>query len=814
MTPDAANRVAFAVVKKVLAAAHPFEVTVAGTPVRVTLGARENAEWPWPVPGLDPEMDGPWPANLTVRCEWEGGNVELFLTAGGNRPKRAMVVIATRFTAKGTPLAATNVASSLVASEEPEVAVPNWFFLKKQGAGEAQKALNKKLRGIFAESGLPLLGESAVELFTVRVEDSAVRPSAESAFERIVHISLLKLDFFSRGRRAAKRGRALIDLAALGLKVNGSDEGEDEGTDDDERRYWAGGFGEPERLARFKEQHVWEIGWARDADTKGARQAWKHFDEVSVGDWFAIKGFGGDYQLVVHQLGEVTAVDADEGRLELKPLSGRGLYKGPAPRGSGAGTWFDTLVPVTRDDIIELLFGDGATALTWTGPKNLILYGPPGTGKTYRLRDDIRPKFTRKSGGSDVALESLLDLSWFELIGAALADAGGEASPMELAEHPFVKTKYRAKDHKAPIGARIWNSLQSHAVEDSKTVNYARRHGRLVFDKRDDGMWFFVGGIPEDIEALAKELRPKPTEVSEDYLFVTFHQSYAYEDFIEGIRPKAREGDGDEAPSLTYELEDGVFLRAANAAVRLAGFDGTVDELCRRTPEERSELFRDAPPYGVFIDEINRGNVSRIFGELITLIEEDKRLGAEGEIIVTLPYSRRRFGVPANLCLVGTMNTADRSVEALDTALRRRFSFVECAPDPTVLDGTVVEGGVDVARLLRTMNARLELLLDRDHLIGHAHFIPVRDEPTIDKLKEVFAMNILPLLSEYFYADLGRIGLVLGGAFVKRVSSHATLAAFDHEASDQLGDRATYRLTPIESLSTADFRSIYETEGS
>jgi 5-methylcytosine-specific restriction protein B len=115
--------------------------------------------------------------------------------------------------------------------------------------------------------------------------------------------------------------------------------------------------------------------------------------------------------------------------------------------------------------------------------------------------------------------------------------------------------------------------------------------------------------------------------------------------------------------------------------------------------------------------------------------------------------------------------------------------------------------------MLRAINARLEVLLDRDHLIGHAYFMGLRAEPTIDKLKETFAMNILPLLSEYFYADLGRVGLVLGEPFVHRLGSSAALARFGHEAADQLGDRATYRLTPADNLSTADFRSIYGDTG-
>ena len=590
----------------------------------------------------------------------------------------------------------------------------------------------------------------------------------------------------------------------------GSSDGADEEVD--ERRYWAGGFDERERLDRFLAEKIWELGWPRGAETRGAEMSWRNFEQIQEGDWFAIKGYGGMGQLTIHLVGEVRRIDAEGGRLHLEELPELGHYEGPAPRGSGAGTWFDTLVPVTRDDVVELIFGDGAdgeAALSWDGPRNLILYGPPGTGKTYRLRQDYFPKLTRETSERGLDLEALLELSWFEVIAAAVAEQGGEATPVGLRDHPFLKAKYQAKDHKAPIGARIWGTLQTHTIEASQTVSYSNRSGRLVFDKREDGTWFFPDGIPPDIAELAVSLAPAPTEVSQDFVFLTFHQSYAYEDFIEGIRPKTQEGEA--GPSLSYELEDGVFLRAAAAAIRLAGFDGTLDAFCRLNPTERTQILEGAPPYGVFIDEINRGNVSRIFGELITLLEEDKRLGAEGELIVTLPYSRRRFGVPSNLCVIGTMNTADRSVEALDSALRRRFAFQECSPDPEVLEGTLVEGGVDVASMLRTINQRIEMLLDRDHLIGHAHLMAVREEPTIDKLKEVFAMSIIPLLSEYFYADLGRVGLVLGRPFVRRVASTSGLAPFDHDSADQLADRPTYRLTSVDSLSTADFRSIYET---
>jgi len=810
-----ANRLAFVALQRVLSAAHPFSLEVAGRPIDVRITGQEPRDWPKHLPELDDYVNEGWPPDVLVACSWPGGHVNLTARARQGRPGNPKIAVAVHLEGTQPPLSYSNLAKVFVGSDDPDVAVPAWFFLKKRGGGDLQRARNRRLRTIVADSGLPMLGRSAAELFSVRVEDGSVHPDPRTAFERLIHICLLKLDFFSAGPRAAKRGTPLFDLPAMGLSDPEHDE-EDQEEDAEaaeDRRYWAGGFGEPERLERFVTSNTWEMGWKRDEDTRGATQGWKYFDQISEGDWFAIKGFGGDYQVTIHYLGEVRSVDRDNGRIELQPLKGRPLYKGPAPRGSGAGSWFETLVPVIRDDIISLLFGedtDATSALTWTGPRNLILYGPPGTGKTYRLRDDLRPKFVRKSSRAEVDLDQVGGLTWFEVIAASLADSNGEATPMALREHPFMKAKYQSKDLRTDLGAFIWGNLQAHTIENSNTVNYAHRSGRLLFDKRDDGTWYFPDGIPEDVAALAESLRPPEVEVAEDYLFVTFHQSYAYEDFIEGIRPGTVEGETEGSASLTYELEDGVFLRAANAAVRAAGFDGTIDDLCKRPREERLAIFESAPPYGVFIDEINRGNVSRIFGELITLIEEDKRLGAPGELIVTLPYSRRRFGVPKNLCLIGTMNTADRSVEALDTALRRRFSFVECAPDSSVLDGVVVEGGIDVARMLRTINGRLELLLDRDHLIGHAYFMPVRDDPTIEALKSVFSMNILPLLSEYFYADIGRVGLVLGAPFVRKVASQAVLASFDHEAADQISDRATYRLTTVDNLTTADFRSIYE----
>lgn len=161
----------------------------------------------------------------------------------------------------------------------------------------------------------------------------------------------------------------------------------------------------------------------------------------------------------------------------------------------------------------------------------------------------------------------------------------------------------------------------------------------------------------------------------------------------------------------------------------------------------------------MIIDEINRGNVSRVFGELITLIEASKRKGAEG-LEVLLPYSKQPFSVPDNVYLIGTMNTADKSLATLDLALRRRFHFTEMPPEPELLDEVTV-GNVNIGRLLRTINQRIEVLLDRDHCIGHANFMRLRADRSFPVLQDIFQRQVLPLLQEYFFEDWQRIAWVL-----------------------------------------------------
>lgn len=295
-----------------------------------------------------------------------------------------------------------------------------------------------------------------------------------------------------------------------------------------------------------------------------------------------------------------------------------------------------------------------------------------------------------------------------------------------------------------------------------------------------------IEGRPLDLSSAdsREEQRRRYTEAVKAGLveFITFHQSYSYEEFVEGIRPKAVHG------GIVYDVEPGAFR-----------------DLC-----DKARL-KPGQAHVLIIDEINRGNIARIFGELITLIEDDKREGSPEETNCLLPYSKVKFSVPSNLYIVGTMNTADRSVEALDTALRRRFSFIETLPRPSLLaDSEFAIPDLDLRALLEAINRRLERLLDRDHQIGHAYFMGLSeaDDP-LDALRAVFRDRILPLLKEYFYADPGKVGLVLGKGFVELSEKAYPFADFDQELADRQGERRAYRFTDPISWTMDHFIGIY-----
>ena len=272
--------------------------------------------------------------------------------------------------------------------------------------------------------------------------------------------------------------------------------------------------------------------------------------------------------------------------------------------------------------------------------------------------------------------------------------------------------------------------------------------------------------------------------------FTTFHQSYSYEDFIEGIRPVMNNDSDDVISDIQYEVSPGLFK-----------------DFCDRAKQsiQTNHVF--------IIDEINRGNIAKIFGELITLIEPSKRLGQIEGTYARLPYSKSPFGVPNNVYLIGTMNTADRSIATIDTALRRRFQFKEMQPDPTLLDGVCVEE-LSIKELLSHMNQKISVLYDREHTIGHAYFMPLKISPTIEPLASIFKSTILPLLQEYFFEDYEKILLVLGdNKKVNESEQFIIKNEVDYDAlfgntDFDLGDSFQYKINAAAFLTIKAYHSI------
>jgi len=392
---------------------------------------------------------------------------------------------------------------------------------------------------------------------------------------------------------------------------------------------------------------------------------------------------------------------------------------------------------------------------------NRIYYGPPGTGKTYELSKLLRRDYEQATTSvpaeewqSQFVAERISVLKWWEGAVLALLDLGGKANVSQLLAHPFIDAIATVKGRKDNLRQTIWTTLQERTVDESTTVKQKLRFSPQVFDKSHESVWQLVGEWEDacaDLVALLSEYQDgaKSFEILRHYSFVTFHQSYGYEEFVEGLRPVLDDETGHDA--IRYEVRSGVFK-----------------ELCRKARLAPSQRF------AMIIDEINRGNISKIFGELITLIEPDKREGEENAISVTLPYSGESFSVPPNVDIIGTMNTADRSLALLDTALRRRFDFVPVLPNARDDDGsplgglrvTVGEQAINVPVMLSVVNQRIEALYDLDHCIGHAYFTSLAEVPDGDDrlvaLSQIFSNRIIPLLEEYFFEDWQKIRLVLG----------------------------------------------------
>ncbi len=417
-------------------------------------------------------------------------------------------------------------------------------------------------------------------------------------------------------------------------------------------------------------------------------------------------------------------------------------------------------------------------------PFNRIYYGPPGTGKTFELQKLLRDDYTQAAEAispeewkARKIVDEISTLTWWEAIAAALHDLKGKAKVAQLIQHPFLQAVIAAKERSKHVTQTVWGTLQQHTVEESKTVKAKTRVAPFIFDKSEDSVWSFAGDweeVSSSLTALVDAINKGPVGTAkpiERYVFVTFHQSYGYEEFVEGLRPVL---DSETASDqIGYEIRHGAF-RALCQRARLA-------------PDQR---------FAVVIDEINRGNVSKIFGELITLIEVDKRDPLDGTpppAEVRLAYSGDKFSVPSNVDIIGSMNTADRSLALVDTALRRRFDFEAKYPDVRDVPGaplhqlrvTIGENEIDIPKMLAAINQRIEALYDRDHTIGHAYFIPLKyisdGQERFDELARIFRKKLIPLLEEYFFEESQKIRLVLADNKKKHEEARFVEMSDDHE---------------------------------
>ncbi|TDK23115.1 hypothetical protein E2F46_12175 [Luteimonas aestuarii] len=493
---------------------------------------------------------------------------------------------------------------------------------------------------------------------------------------------------------------------------------------------------------------------------------------------------------------------------------------------------------------------DDAEAVLSTEPLNQILFGPPGTGKTFATIDRALAILDPGFSGSREAMKQKFDAhvasgqvrfvtfhqsfgyeDFVEGIRAGTNDVTGQIEyriedgvfkqVCAAAEQRVVQAAAEGIDL---AGRRVWKiSLGQAGVEEGVYEDCIAQGLALIGFGGDADL-----GDVESREDILRRLREAdPAQGTLDYpvtalntfirrvqvgdLFVVTEGNLKFRAIgvvTSGYLHVPREDDSYsqgrrvkwlrvyETGVPYQELMENRFSQMTLYELRPGSIN--MDKLAALLAAEES---RDAnAPRVLIIDEINRGNVSRIFGELITLIEPSKRAGMPEQLEVTLPYSKKRFSVPGNVYLIGTMNTADRSLASLDIALRRRFSFVEMPPRPELLQGREIEG-VDLERLLTVINQRIEALLDRDHCIGHACLMPLGRGASLDALAEVFRSQIIPLLQEYFFEDWQRIHWVLND-HRKTSDAHRFVLPSPPDAglfgveADGVPERMLWRLNP------------------
>nr|WP_313093133.1 AAA family ATPase [Moraxella sp. CTOTU48268] len=417
--------------------------------------------------------------------------------------------------------------------------------------------------------------------------------------------------------------------------------------------------------------------------------------------------------------------------------------------------------------------------------KNIIYTGVAGTGKTYRLQQ-IAKQYTEllPVANADDLLKALVEpMNWLEVICLVFLEERKKGKLLlkvpEIMQHPFFLQKAALREGNENLSQTVWGTLQRFSHPNSLTVKQTSRASQSYFDKDDSSNWFLLAdSLPlladlqnklDDYQAaIQSQFQPNYLQPKlERFSFVSFHQAYGYEEFVEGIRPHIADNG-----QMSYRIESGAFLR-----------------LCQQAKHDPSHR------YAMLIDEINRANVARVFGELMSLIEPTKRAGQTDSLSVNLAYSRQPFSVPSNVDIYATMNSQDHSLAPLDMAFRRRFEFIECRPQPQLL-GKVMANGIeiDLAKLLTALNERISQNLAKDSQLGHSFLWDIDSLPA---LSAGFSQSIIPQVAQACQHHGQILQAIFGQRFIRLIDNKkatgfmAQQAGFDIH-TQALGDPNSY----------------------
>lgn len=427
---------------------------------------------------------------------------------------------------------------------------------------------------------------------------------------------------------------------------------------------------------------------------------------------------------------------------------------------------------------------------------NMILYGPPGTGKTYNTTiysvaicdgksveevaamdyEDVKSRYEELKAAERIAFTTFHQSygyeEFIEGIRPVMSDEGDNGSASAYLKYRVTPGVFKAfcdeakkaevKNDKLDIAkdAVIWKAtIRAEVKEDC----FQNGRVRIDWEIDSDGAAGFVNDMKKGDIILTTD---GSRSIINGIAVVTSDEAFSLKVENDTTTRNVTWIATGISEDITSINSGKILHRMTCARVPQMAVADAVALAMKKNPSLAGTVIKEnKAPYVFIIDEINRGNISKIFGELITLIEDTKRLGMEEQASASLPYSGEQFSVPSNVYILGTMNTADRSIALMDTALRRRFSFVEKMPDPALLNEIIVEqngASINVGEMLDTINKRIEFLFDREHTIGHAFFFKLKSDPQIDVLADIFKRSVVPLLQEYFYEDYEKIQLVLG----------------------------------------------------